>query len=120
MPYTHRGNPTGDNHRPTPKIAQMLQAYGMQHDTPFGAYGYWTGQQSSPNSLAMQQSAIDFYRGQRNSGQRLERTEAERKAQYIKQAIAWNRQNPQGAQDAMTAMAPKAVEALGNDPLGRY
>lgn len=120
MPYTHRGTPTGDNHRPTPRIAQMLQAYGMGHDTTFGAYGAWTGQQSSPDAMSMQQGAIDFYRGQRNSGKRMERVEAERKAQYIKQAIAWNRQNPESAQKALSTWSPNAVSALGNDPLGRY
>lgn len=120
MPYNHRGVPTGDNHRPTPRLARMLQAYGMGHDTPFGSYGYWSGQQSSPSSMEMQQGAINQYRRDRGSSSRDARVSAQGKADYIRQAISWNRRNPKEAEKALNTWAPKAVEALGDDPLGRY
>lgn len=67
-----------------------------------------------------QQQWINQYRRDRDSSNRDARLAAGTKSDAIKRAISWNRQNPQHAQRALTTMAPKAVEAMGNDPLGRY
>lgn len=76
MPVNHRGVPTGDNHRPTPRLAKALAANinakidssyeDLMSENPLMGYTMAGTPRYMQEHEA--QHAIDRYRGERNEG----------------------------------------------------